>query len=165
MGRFGIVIALLCSTGCGAGATTHGGGGPAQVEEVLAADRAFDARLAEGDAERFAERIATDAVFLGNTTLRGRNAVVEGWSALLEPDGDVTLRWSPESAEVSACGDLAYTVGSYRLESVGVDGRVRTSTGEYVTVWRRESDGMWRAVVDSGTAPRPSEDVGDRSTE
>jgi ketosteroid isomerase-like protein len=160
MVRLGLVVALLCLAGCDPGESSREDERQVWLAEVLAADRGFNAQLARGNVKGFADHIAPDAVFLGDTTLRGREAIVSGWSTLLDPDGDVTLRWSPVSAEVSMCGDLAYTVGKYRLESVGEAGGIRTATGEYVTVWRRDGDGSWRAVVDSGTVPRPQTDDG-----
>ena len=102
---------------------------------------------------------------VGSGTLREQvleaDRSFDGWAPLLDPDGATSLRWQPVSAEVSSSGDLAYTMGTYRLETRDETGQVRAATGEYVTVWRRESDGLWRASADSGTPPRPvEEDVG-----
>jgi uncharacterized protein (TIGR02246 family) len=152
------MVAVGALLGC------QGSGSPGDVEsgtlreQVLEADRSFDAAVAAGDGTAFADLIAVDAVFLGSTTLRGRDAIVEGWAPLLDPDGATSLRWQPASAEVSSSGDLAYTMGTYRLEARDETGQVRAATGEYVTVWRRQSDGRWRAAADSGTPPRPVEE-------
>ena len=142
------VFVVLC--GCGRVGTSLKG----LRQEVLEADRRFDAAVAAGDRVAFADLVATDAVFLGTTTSRGRDAVSESWSPLLDPEGPVSLRWTPVAATVSTSGELAYTLGTYRLERRADDGSVVTATGEYVTVWRRDPDGRWRAVVDSGTPPR-----------
>lgn len=147
-----VVAVMLC--GCGRVGTREGTSLEALRQGVLEADRRFDAAVASGDRVAFADLVAADAVFLGTTTSRGRDAVAETWSPLLDPEASVSLRWTPVSATVSTSGELAYTLGTYRLERRAGDGRVATETGEYVTVWRRDPDGRWRAVVDSGTPPR-----------
>ena len=59
--------------------------------------------------------------------------------------GVASLLWEPTEAVVSESGDLAYTLGRYRV----VDGDSILSTGHYVTVWKKE-DGEWRVAVDIG---------------
>lgn len=149
-----MVLAVVMLCGCVRSTPSGGPSSEGLREEVLEADRGFDAAVARGDRAAFSALVATDAVFLGTTTSRGRPAVVESWGPLLDQDGSVSLRWSPETAVVAASGDLAYTLGAYRLERRDADGRVEAATGDYVTVWRRDPDGRWRAIVDSGTPPR-----------
>ena len=49
---------------------------------------------------------------------------------------------------ISGSGDLAYSVGKYRmtLHPAGAD-RIEDK-GKYVVVYRRQADGSWRAVAD-----------------
>ena len=63
------------------------------------------------------------------------------------------LTWAPDAAEVSASGDLGYTIGTYRRTAGG-----KTGTGSYVTIWKKSSDGAWRVAVDIGTPPSPVSD-------
>jgi len=54
----------------------------------------------------------------------------------------MTLSGEPFNADVSRSGDLGYTYGSYEL------GGEKPEKGYYVRVWKRESEGEWRIVID-----------------
>jgi ketosteroid isomerase-like protein len=111
---------------------------------MVAADDAFSDACARHDPAATGDLVAEDAVFIGRRgLLRGRAGVLEGWKPLLTEGGPV-LQWVATRADASNAGDLGFTVGEWRLESE--DGRV--STGEYVTVWRRDGDGRLRALFD-----------------
>jgi len=64
------------------------------------------------------------------------------------PNPDVQLVWAPLKVEVSSDGTLGYTWGRYDFTSKGKDGRVSSSTGVYLTIWRRQADGSWKFVYD-----------------
>lgn len=59
--------------------------------------------------------------------------------------GPTTLSWNPEHGEVS--GDLGYTWGkwTYTLPDTVIH-------GVYVTIWKRQSDGSWKWVLDGGNS-------------
>ncbi len=122
---------------------------PRAVDSVLQADRDFAARAAAaGIGAAFVEYAADDALLFraGVGPIRGRAAI----GASFADAAGATLQWATEAAEVAASGDLAYTWGWYTFSAEG-----RSSTGNYVSVWRRV-DGRWRYVVDLGVpAPRP----------
>jgi len=123
--------------------------GPAAVDEVMQADRDFAARAAAiGMQAAFVEYAAADAMLFraGVGPIRGPQAIGESFAGTEK----ATLAWSPEAAEVAASGELAYTWGWYTFSADG-----KTSTGNYVSIWRRV-DGRWRYVIDLGVpAPRP----------
>ena len=60
------------------------------------------------------------------------------------PEG-ARLEWAPETARVSARGDMAWTWGNSTY--VAPDG-ART-TGRYVSVWTRDYEGNWRYAFDA----------------
>ena len=126
-------------------------------QEVRQAEIDFDAAVAAGDVERFADMVAEDAVFFGASKLEGRDAVVAAWGPLIDPDSGISLRWSPSVVEVSASGDLGVSRGDYRLTQVADDGSISVGVGTFVTVWRRSDDGKWRAILDIGTPAQPAE--------
>lgn len=121
----------------------------ADVRSVMQADRDFAARAAaSGVRSAFIEYAAPDAMLFraGVGPIRGEEAIGESFAGF----GSATLAWAPEAAEVAASGDLAYTWGWYTYAADG-----KSSTGNYVSIWRR-IDGRWRYVVDLGVpAPRP----------
>jgi ketosteroid isomerase-like protein len=122
---------------------------PPSVASVMQADRDFAARAAAaGMQAAFVEYAAPDAVIFraGVGPIRGSAAIGEAFAGT----GNATLAWEPAAAEVAASGELAYTWGWYTFSAEG-----KSSTGNYVSVWRL-IDGRWRYVIDLGvSAPRP----------
>lgn len=95
---------------------------------------------------------ADDAVIKLNNNqfaVRGK-AELEKW--LGEGPEDFKLEWLPRVAEIAASGDLGYTFGSWRLHLA--DGTFRY--GEYVTIWKKQSDGSWKFILDGGNATPPN---------
>ena len=63
---------------------------------------------------------------------------------------------TPTSAEVSASGDLAYTIGRWEVLTTDDSGSENSGgTGNYVTIWRRQADGSWKVAVDIGNNDGP----------
>ena len=136
--------------GC-AGAVSNRGAEAAVREADLALARA----VAQSDRTAFADLIAEDAVFFSGAISRGRAAVVRAWEPLIDPERKATLSWSPTRVHVAESGDLAYTIGDFELRTTTESGKSDVRVGSYVTVWKRGSDGRWRAVADSGSPPQP----------
>jgi ketosteroid isomerase-like protein len=58
---------------------------------------------------------------------------------------------------VASSGDLAYTEGDFLSQERTPEGKEASRTGRYVTVWRKQLDGSWRAVLDIGNrTPGPA---------
>ena len=125
----------------------------AERSAVLAADRAWSQTPPDLDA--FVSNFTAEAAFLA-----GNAPAAEGMAAIRSATQEMfgapgfALSWSPSRADVSACGDLAYTVGSYQITSDDAAGNARTLPGKYLTVWKKQADGSWKVTVDA-----PSEDA------
>ena len=97
--------------------------------------------------EAFLAYIANDGVLFAPGPVSGKKHL-----SAAEP-GPGTLTWTPAFAGMAISGDLAFTVGPY----VWIDGKVR-SAGQYLTIWRKDSEGRWRFALDRGTGgPREDE--------
>lgn len=132
-----------------------------QRAQLLEADRAFARATAERGVEGFQSFLAEDAGTLrpDQPILRGREAHAELWRDLLE-DPLRRIAWEPELAEVSAAGDMGFTVGRYEITEETATGERVVATGHYVTIWRKQRDGSWKVVFDSGvpdSQPRADE--------
>jgi ketosteroid isomerase-like protein len=116
----------------------------AAVREVMDADRAFAAMAAaEGVPLAFARYAASDAMIVTSQSISngpaGAAALFQDWPA------GMRLEWAPETARVSARGDMAWSWGNSRR--IAPDG---TSTnGRYVSVWTRDYDGNWKYAFDA----------------
>ena len=60
-------------------------------------------------------------------------------------DSSYTLTWEPTAAQVSASGDLGYSYGIYNLELQDT-----TLQGTYLSIWKKQKDGKWKFVLDTG---------------
>jgi ketosteroid isomerase-like protein len=49
---------------------------------------------------------------------------------------------------VSSSGDIGYSRGTYTSRMIGPKGEPLTEPGKWVSIWRKQSDGEWRIVVD-----------------
>ncbi len=119
---------------------------------MWSADEAFNKSVADRDVSRLRALVAEDATFGGGTPnqLRGRDAIVKAWTPFLQADGP-TLTWKPAKAEALAGADVGYTIGFSERRAKGADGRVTVSRGNYLTVWKKQRDGSWQAVFDTGS--------------
>jgi ketosteroid isomerase-like protein len=117
----------------------------ALAEQVRNQETAFAKTMADRDITAFAMFVSEEAVFLGSTALRGRDAVIEGWKPFFESP-EAPFSWDPERVEVVASGTIAISTGPVR----DPDGQ---RVGTFTSTWRREPDGHWRVVLDSGCPP------------
>jgi uncharacterized protein (TIGR02246 family) len=133
---------------------------PAAVDMVAAkrsiriADLELAKAVSDRNLEKFNSLVADDAVFFGRDVSRGREAVAKAWLPLFT-DASMFLRWQPDEVHVSASGDLGYSIGTYERMSKDPSGRPTSATGTYVSIWRKQADGKWRAVLDIGTPGTP----------
>jgi ketosteroid isomerase-like protein len=116
----------------------------AAVAELLEADRAFAARAAaEGVPAAFNTYAAEDALMVTSDSIaNGRAGVAsrfQNW-----PQG-ARLEWTPETARVSARGDMGWTWGN----STYIPAEGARQTGRYVSVWTRDYEGNWRFAFDA----------------
>jgi ketosteroid isomerase-like protein len=120
--------------------------------EIVKADAAFAQSVADKNRERFLSFIADAATFNGGTPneLHGRDAVMKAWGDFFEPNGP-TLTWSPTKGEVVGAGDVGYTTGRSVLRLTGAEGKITERRGQYVTIWRKQADGSWKVVFDTGS--------------
>lgn len=120
------------------------------VKELMEIDREFARQSVEnGSHSSFLAYIDDSCVLLrpNRAPVVGRNKIAEMFST---PDTSFTLNWEPSFANVAISGDLGYTYGIYNIEMDSPEGTVVTKEGTYVTVWKKDKDGKWKFVLDTG---------------
>jgi ketosteroid isomerase-like protein len=131
----------------------HNDAGSAIAERHESLVRAFNA----GAFDRLvAANFADDAFFLPPNLppVRGRAAIASEFRRLFGAGG---FGLAPlERTHVEESGDLAFTVGSYRLSFPGAGGERAEDFGSFVEVWRRQADGAWLCAVDMFNSDRPA---------
>jgi ketosteroid isomerase-like protein len=130
----------------------------AATHALLERDRAWS-RVAEAgkDVDSIVSFWSQDAhvVMPGAPPLVGTAAIRQMVSGSLAAPG-FKIAWTPDSAEVSAAGDLGYTWGTTHLNLPDSAGHVVTSEARYLTVWRKEADGQWHCVWDTFNSGPPA---------
>lgn len=136
------------------------------ADPTMKAGKAFlfdlEARFAKDVSARggagFADWFAEDGVALGNgaAPLVGKVAIAR--SATWTPQA-YQLTWKPTDGMMGPSGDMGYTWGHFEGRSKDVNGNPVTTSGRYMTIWRKQADGSWKVVLDAGsTEPAESGD-------
>jgi ketosteroid isomerase-like protein len=148
---FVVAVAAICGSAATRRALAQTGS-QAASREIVQADTEFARAVAERNRERFLSFIADVTTFNGGSAneLRGRDAVMKDWDDFFDPNGP-TLTWTPTKGEVIGAGDVGYTAGRSLFRARAVDGSLTERRGEYLTVWRRQRDGSWKVVFDTGS--------------
>lgn len=113
--------------------------------QKLAETEKLFAKTAEekGTRTAFLEFLTDDAIIFSPAEANGKLV----WK--LRPESSALFARNPVWADVSADGKLGYTTGGWELRPKGKTDKP-TAFGEYVTIWQKQSDGTFKAVLDTG---------------
>jgi uncharacterized protein (TIGR02246 family) len=110
------------------------------------------------DAGRIAAHYTEDGnVMIPNSPMMsGRDAIQKGMKdALADPNWSLALQ--AVQVEVSRGGDLGYARGTYVLTATDpATKKAVTEKGRFVTIFRKEADGSWKAVQDINNPEAPA---------
>jgi ketosteroid isomerase-like protein len=72
-------------------------------------------------------------------------------------DPALALHFEASSVDVAKSGDLGYTRGKYTMDMTDPQTKqVVHDHGSYVTTYRKQADGTWKAVTDIASSETPS---------
>jgi ketosteroid isomerase-like protein len=118
------------------------------LEEMVKTEQAFS-KMAE-------EKNTRDAfmTFIADDGLLFRPGAVNGKKWMLDhpvppSDKKPLLAWQPNFAGMSASGDMGFTTGPWEAKP-DINDAKPSGYGHFVTVWKKQTDGSWRFVVDLG---------------
>jgi ketosteroid isomerase-like protein len=118
-------------------------------------ERKFAAAVAEGGGAAFASYFDKDGITLANRQSPQIGQAAIAAHATWSPN-TYQLTWKPDGGELSAAGDMGYTWGHYEGRSLGPAAAAgAVEHGRYMTVWKREPDGVWKVVMDSSNEDPP----------
>ena len=120
---------------------------------IKAIETRWRSDFAAKDAAKFAAEYATDAVAMspGSAPLVGRGAIASGEKqTFADPAAPMTV--SSTKLDVSASGDMAVSHGTFTdtFTYPPAHGPI-TLSGDYLTVFKKQADGSWKAVYDIST--------------
>ena len=135
---------------------------PRQARDTRAADTkaiqdgesTWNHDWAQKDVENIMSHYADDAVLMvpGVAVMKGKDAIRTGLQGFLQ-DKNLSLSFTAATTDVAKSGDIGYTQGTYTLTQT--DPKTKkpmTETGKYVTVYKKQADGSWKAVEDVSNA-------------
>ncbi len=132
-----------------------------QVEKALRdTETQWNAEYKAKDLAKITAHYAPDATLMqpGAPLMTGADAINKGLKEFLA-DPAMKLEFTADKVDVSASGDVAYTRGHFSVTQTNpATKRAETETGAYVTVYKKQADGAWKAVEDiaSPGAPAPA---------
>ena len=118
----------------------------ADLQVLLDADNAFsDYSVKHGIQKAFIE-FADDSVVL----LKPKQMPIVGKLNLIKSyegksDSGVVLTWRPAKAIIAESGELGYSYGFWTFIA-----KTDTSRGTYLTVWKKDANGQWKYIADTG---------------
>ena len=160
MRRYGFLAGCMCASvlmvAC-AGPAPAPDTRDADVKAVEDLEAAWVKDIATKDADKFASYYSDDAsVLLSNAPiLTGKDNIKAALKPMLA-DPNFALSFQPTRAEASKGGDFVYTVGNYSMTmSNPKDKKPFTDKGKYMTVYKKQADGSWKAVADMTNSDLP----------
>lgn len=115
------------------------------LEKIVETEKAFAKFAAEsGTKKAFLNFLADDGLIFQPDAVNGK----EFWKD--RPESPALLSWQPAWADISANGVLGYTTGDWEFRPKGKDD-IPVAFGQYFTIWQRQADGNYKAVLDLGT--------------
>jgi ketosteroid isomerase-like protein len=129
----------------------------ADAAAIQALDEQWSATAARNDLAGTVAFYADDAVLLPpNAPIASdRKSIRESWAALLGPNTAVS--WKVSKAEAAKSGELGYLYGTYQLSIKDPKGGPAFSdTGKLVEIWKKQSNGKWKCIVDTYNSDVPA---------
>jgi uncharacterized protein (TIGR02246 family) len=133
----------------------------AEEQAIRQQSRKYQQGATNKDPGAVASLFAQDGAFLypGMPLVQGPSALRDTFTSFMQTPG-FALTFEPTRIDVAQAGDLAYELGTYRLQMDAPEGRL-DDTGKYVAVWKKAGD-RWEIVVDAPSTDRPQEPAAGR---
>lgn len=114
------------------------------LEKLVATEKSFAKTADEkGTRAAFLEFLADDGLIFNPNPANGK----EVWQS--RGESIALLSWNPTFADISSNGVLGYTTGDWEFRPKGKTDQPN-AFGQYMTIWRRQTDGNFKAVIDFG---------------
>ena len=114
------------------------------ARKIYDTEKAFERMVAEkGIKAGFIEFMAPSGIIFRPGPVNAREAFASG------PDSPAALIWNPVWIEVSSNGLFAYSIGNSIYKPKGKDD-TNEIYGHYISVWSRQPNGDYRALLDTG---------------
>lgn len=146
---FGAAAIALAIGGCSKPGTSAAN--PDSIKQAIKADEAkWNQQFKSKDTEALVGHYADDAFFYatGEAPADGSTAIRQLY-ANASTDPAFEVHFASDKIDASSCGDVAYARGKFDEKYTDKKtGKVMTGSGSYITVYKKQADGSWKAVED-----------------
>ena len=154
LAALGAIAAAVIASGCQKSAA---GADPGAIATAIKADEKkwsdeFQAKPRSVDA--LVAHYAHDALFIspGVGPTRGLEDIRKAYEAGLK-DPNFNITFAPDTVDVAEAGDMAVSEGRFtETYSDPATKRPKSDNGTFLTVYRKQPDGSWKAVQDWAVA-------------
>ncbi len=126
---------------------------PPGVLELLKLEGQFSQAVSDGGGKVFSTWFADDGVTLndGQPAVLGRSAIasIANWDPAV-----YKLSWYAQGAQMGPSNDAGFTWGHYDATTIGKDGKSSTTSGRYITFWKKVH-GEWKVALDASANEPP----------
>jgi uncharacterized protein (TIGR02246 family) len=123
----------------------------ADLAAIKAVEVAWNKDSASKDADKWASYFTDDGsgLYPGAGILNGR-AAIKAYMAPVLADPNFALTFQSTRMEAAKGGDMVYSQGTYSMTVTNQKTKKPvTETGKYLTIYRKQADGSWKAVADT----------------
>lgn len=150
----GIAVAAVSMVACSqAGADTR----EADAKALRDKETQWNQDFAAKDVDKLTAHFADDAVLMnpGMPASSGKEAIRKVFTGMAA-DPALSLKFQASHVEVARSGDIGFTHGTYTMTLTDPNSKqVVNDHGSYVTTYRKQADGSWKAVSDIATSEVP----------
>jgi uncharacterized protein (TIGR02246 family) len=149
MAAFAMIITLACAEQTAQKPAPPPDTRKADEAAIRAASADWSKAAQAKDLDKATSYYADDAVFFveNGAMVKGKDAIKMAWKPELATPGP-GMTFETTYVEVARSGDLAYEYGTYDDKTEVKKGKVKDEKGKYVVVWKKQTDGSWKAVAD-----------------
>jgi uncharacterized protein (TIGR02246 family) len=149
----GVAAAAVMVAGCQKQAAV-GTDADAIKSAIKADEKSWNEQFKSKDTESLVGHYADEAYFVapGVKPADGSTAIRKAY-AQASTDANFAVQFSSDKLDVAGSGDLAYARGRFSEKYTDPKtGKAMTDSGSYITVYKKQQDGSWKAVEDFAAA-------------
>jgi uncharacterized protein (TIGR02246 family) len=153
----GLAVLTFAAAGCNTATPPPPDTHDADVKALTDLEAQWIKDWAAKDVDKIAANYADDAVVMtpGGEPMRGKDAIHNGLKQMTA-DPALSLTFQATKVDVAKSGDLGYTQGSYKMTMTNpATHKAMDDHGSYVTTYRKQADGSWKAVADIASSEIP----------
>lgn len=144
-----LVLGLVAATACFAG--------DAKIEQALRdLNEQWSKAATAKDLDKTVSYYADGATVMppNGPSAATKDAIRSAWKEMLASPG-AAISWKTTKVEVAQSGDLGYTSGAYEFTMNDASGKPINDHGKYLEVWKKQTDGSWKCVMDIWNSDLP----------